>query len=869
MGDSVPLKLALPELKYPIGSQPKEKSAINQYSGSEYISIVKSILKPDEMIRVRGSFLGPIMKLSERGLKLSAKIVYAILTRSIVYVKENEAWFHFGAQPMRWKPKDKRRRTKVPYSRMWYLPIADRLKRMYQSKKTAAAMRWHAEHRSKEGEMCHPSDAAEWKHFQEMHPQFAEEPRNVYLGLCTDGFNPFGMSRNHSLWPVILTPYNLPPDMCMNTEYLFLTILNSGPNHPRASLDIFLKPLIAELKELWSTGVEAYDVSLNQNFNLKAVLLWTISDFPAYGMLSGWTTHGKLSCPICMEDTKAFYLTNGRKTCWFDCHRRFLPPNHPLRKNRKDFLKGKNAVNEDPPDSLTGEQVYSERLKGVNPPKTSVCGGNGHEKKKSGYGKYHNWHKESIFWELSYWRDLILRHNLDVMHIEKNFFDNIMNTLMNVKGKSKDTINSRLDMEIFCDRPHLHLDGSGQAPFPPYTLNEDERRSLLECVKHAVKFPDGYASNLANCVDIENNKFSGMKSHDCHVFMERLLPFIFSELLDQNVHLALSAKAKNKRFAAGSIVESYINEEIAYFSEHYFSDHIQTKSRFTRFDEGEVPVYHVPGVPDIFTHVGRPSGEMQEIWLSEKDYRCAHAYVLRNCDYFQPLERMFEDFLSAKYPDLSKKDLSAKRADEYHIWVKDYKHGEGRKTCNYGVSVKGESYTNASDEANYYGILTDIIQIQYEGSVNLKVTLFKCKWYDPVIGRGTRRRNGGIVDVLSSRKYYKYEPFILASQADQVCYIPYPYVKKPKQSWLNVLKVNPRRIISGEYEDKEPTLLQQENDDAVLMTTIEELAVDHLVHARVQPINLDIDVEDVEPEDEFQCNVSSSSSDDGDGEEPY
>ncbi|CAF2153628.1 unnamed protein product [Brassica napus] len=101
MGDSVPLKLALPALKYPIGSQPKEKSAINQYSGSDYISIVKSILKPDEMIRVRGSFLGPVMKLSERGLKLSAKIVYAILTRSIVSVKENEAWFHFGAQPMR------------------------------------------------------------------------------------------------------------------------------------------------------------------------------------------------------------------------------------------------------------------------------------------------------------------------------------------------------------------------------------------------------------------------------------------------------------------------------------------------------------------------------------------------------------------------------------------------------------------------------------------------------------------------------------------------------------------------------------------------------------------------------------------------
>ena len=91
------------------------------------------------------------------------------------------------------------------------------------------------------------------------------------------------------------------------------------------------------------------------------------------------------------------------------------------------------------------------------------------------------------------------------------------------------------------------------------------------------------------------------------------------------------------------------------------------------------------------------------------------------------------------------------------------KHGDGRKTCNYGVCVKGESYTNITDEAHYYGILTDIIEIKYEGAVDLRITLFKCKWYDPVLGRGTRRSNGGIVDVLSSRKYYKYDPFILGT----------------------------------------------------------------------------------------------------------
>jgi len=93
------------------------------------------------------------------------------------------------------------RRTRVPYKRMWYLPITDRLKRLYQSERTAAKMRWHAEHSTVNGEVTHPSDAKAWKHFQTVYPDFASECRNVYLGLCTDGFSPFGMSgRQYSLW---------------------------------------------------------------------------------------------------------------------------------------------------------------------------------------------------------------------------------------------------------------------------------------------------------------------------------------------------------------------------------------------------------------------------------------------------------------------------------------------------------------------------------------------------------------------------------------------------------------------------------------------------------------------------------------------
>jgi len=111
---------------------------------------------------------------------------------------------------------------------------------------------------------------------------------------------------------------------------------------------------------------------------------------------------------------------------------------------------------------------------------------------------------------------------------------------MSFKGKSKDNIMSRLDIENFCLRLGLHIYSKGKAPFPAYTLTEEAKQSLLQCVKHDIRFPDGYSSDLASCVDMENEKFSGMKSHDCHVFMERLLPFIFAELQDRNVHLALS-----------------------------------------------------------------------------------------------------------------------------------------------------------------------------------------------------------------------------------------------------------------------------------------------------------------------------------------
>ncbi|XP_016436464.1 uncharacterized protein LOC107762612 [Nicotiana tabacum] len=228
--------------------------------------------------------------------------------------------------------------NKVTVKSMHYLPLIPRLKRLYASMSSAPHMRWHFENKRPPVVLCHPSDGEAWKHFDRVFPNFANEPRNIRLGLCADRFTPFSISATpYSCWPVFVTLYNLPPEMCMTSPYLFLTCIIPGTRNPKSLIDIYLQPLIHELQILWHEGVATYDISTKQNFNLRAALMWTINDFPAYGILSGWMTAGKLACPYCMKNTKAFTLKHGGKNSWFDCHRQFLPVDHEFRGMRNAF----------------------------------------------------------------------------------------------------------------------------------------------------------------------------------------------------------------------------------------------------------------------------------------------------------------------------------------------------------------------------------------------------------------------------------------------------------------------------------------------------------------------------------------------------
>ncbi|GKE37027.1 uncharacterized protein Tco_1460432 [Tanacetum coccineum] len=195
----------------------------------------------------------------------------------------------------------------------WF-PLKPRLQRLFESSKTAALMKWHHEERVKDGKIRHPTDALAWKFFDQKFPEFASDPRNVHLALASDGFNPF---------------------KSMNVSH--------------------------KLMELWKDGFETFDASVKQNFQLKAAIHSTISDFPGYGNLSGWSTKGKLTCPSCAFDTDSKWLRHGKKWCYM--YQRWLPTDHRWRSDVRSFV-GREEIRA-APIPPTGEEVLRQ-LEGVD-----------------------------------------------------------------------------------------------------------------------------------------------------------------------------------------------------------------------------------------------------------------------------------------------------------------------------------------------------------------------------------------------------------------------------------------------------------------------------------------------------------------------
>ena len=140
----------------------------------------------------------------------------------------------------------------------------------------------------------------------------------------------------------------------MKRKFIMMPVLIQGPKQPGNDIDVYLRPLVEELLQLWNgNGVRAWDEHRQEEFNLHALLFLTINDWPALSNLSGQTNKGYHACTHCLEDTESIYLDKCRENVYLG-HRRFLPTNHQCRKKGKHF-KGE-ADHQKKPAMRTGDQ---------------------------------------------------------------------------------------------------------------------------------------------------------------------------------------------------------------------------------------------------------------------------------------------------------------------------------------------------------------------------------------------------------------------------------------------------------------------------------------------------------------------------------
>ncbi|GJR41163.1 gag-pol polyprotein [Tanacetum coccineum] len=548
-------------------------------------------------------------------------------------------------------------------------------KQLCLSSHTAKEMTWHATGKCIEpGKMQHPVDDRAWKKFD--------------------------TRQSYNMWPVILKTYNLPPWLCMKESYLMLTLLIPCPESPGKDIDVYLRPLIDDLKNLWALkGVETKDVATGQKFNMRAMVLWTINDFPARSSLSGWSGQGYMACPTCNEDTPSMRVL--RKIAYVG-HIRFLKNPHKWR--RSCNFNGETEDG-DPPRKFNRAQIQTklDRLPTLEKGKHLSYGG---VKIKRNVLVELNWTKISIFYELK--------------------------------------------------------------------------------------------SNFKHKVTDNDSNITGLKSHDCHIMMQHLLPYGLQQYLPSSVATPIIKLCSFfKQICSRTLMEADMvksqrqvinimcNLELIYTPAFFdIMNHLVIHLPLEALEGGPIP----PGGYPSTLHRKRPG-------VSESD-------VL---------------FTLACGPTPSPFSVNSCVVNGVRFVV--HSCDEHRTTQNSGICSPGEK-----DGELYYGQLEEILEFSY---MSFKVVLFRVKWFDTRNeGRKIKRfviRNN-ITQIWARGESFKDDQYILATQVKQVFYLE-DMARRPPD-WKVVQDVNHKKVSNGGVivvEDDHDVIHFDNSSDLALSTSLDDL----------------------------------------------
>ncbi|XP_015642892.1 uncharacterized protein, partial [Oryza sativa Japonica Group] len=647
-------------------------------------------------------------------------------------------------------------KKRIPAKVMWYFPIIPRLRRLFRNKGNARMLRWHAEERQQDGMLRHPADGSQWRNIDRKFKEFGKDARNIRFGLSTDGMNPFG---------------------------------EMSPKQPGNDIDVYLRPLVEDLKQLWKKeGVPVWDEDKQEEFNLRALLFVTINDWPALSNLSGQSNKGYKACTHCMDETESTYLKHCRKVVYMG-HRRFLGANHPVRKKGKHFEH--KADHRTKPKHRSGKTVFAM----VKDLKVVFGKGPGSQHIESEDGHAAMWKKNSIFWELPYWEFLDVRHAIDK--------------------------------------------GSHYLSPASYTLSKAEKESMFECLE-SIKVPSGYSTNIKRIISMKEKKFTNLKSHDCHVLMTQLLPVVIRGILPDNVRATITKicafmNAISQKVIDPDRLEALQNEvvqclvsfelifppsffnimthllchlvkEIRILGPMYlhnmfpFERYMGVLKKYVRnrarpeasiakgYGTEEIIEFCVEFIEDLrpigvpeSRHEGRLRGKgtLRRKAITTVDnnlFRKAHFTVLQHSSLVAPY---IEEHLAlvrarniGKGPSGSIATFQGYEINGYTF----YTRAQDMKSTNQNSAVRVDAMGHDGTTATYYGAIEDIWELDYGP---LKVPLFRCQWVR-LTGGGVMIDDSGMTTVDLNKVGYSDEPFVLANDVTQVFFVKDMFSKGKK-----------------------------------------------------------------------------------------
>ncbi|KAG8645495.1 hypothetical protein MANES_10G068101v8 [Manihot esculenta] len=312
----------------------------------------------------------------------------------------------------------------------------------------------------------------------------------------------------------------------------------------------------------------------------------------------------------------------------------------------------------------------------------------------------------------------------------------------------------------------------------------------------------------------------------------------------------------------------------------------------------------VPGKLSIFKCTGRTIGKEKSRYMTEDEIRAAQTYIFLNCPEVKTYIDIYVERVKSTQPNITDAAVDEKLEREFGQWFYKYAHevqnnvdnqfiqnlsngplrsvttfdgycvngckfntingNSSTNSMNFGVCIKGSNYSY--EESDYYGQMVEVLRLEYPGLPIKRTILFKCDWFDPTPNMGTKvHRQYRIVDVNNKRRYTKYEPFVLASQAIQVVYASYSSKRRDKNDWWAVMKVKGKPVVEVSETSSMTYEPFQEDEIDYAEVNLDDVTEQHCLNdpsGGMTEIHDDVSTD----EDEFLSDPDSDADVEGDNE---